>query len=168
MIRKSLGTPGGKAPLSKRWLVDARCKRLGWVMVPHTARADLENEIADAFDEFVSIIFNQKIVVHPMLLNRIQSLEKSMIEKLYELAENWRKTRIERFEEARVEVVTNRIAMAIILDLVAALFVRLDNKISDYNLIDMDTKDGELVFCAIEVLDERVTEAVTTIVRSWK
>jgi hypothetical protein len=168
MISKSLGSAGMAPQLSKRWLVDARCKRLGWVMVPYDATDKLTNEIADAFDEFATIIFEQKIVVHPMLLNRIESLEKSLIEKLCELANSWRKTRIERFEEARVEVVTNRVALAIVLETVAALFARLDAKISDYGLIDMDVKEGELVFCAIECLDERVTEAVTQIVRGWK
>jgi hypothetical protein len=168
MIGKSLGSAGGEAALSKRWLVDAKCRRLGWVMVPYDAADKLTNSIADAFDEFEDIILDQKIVVHPMLLNRIESLEKAMIEKLCELANSWRKTRIEKFEQARIEVVTNKVALAIFLESVVQLFARLDAKISDYNLIDIDAKEGELVFCAIECLDERVTEDVTKIVRGWK
>ena len=154
--------------LSRRWLVDAKCRRLGWVIVPYDAGDKLTNAIADAFDEFETIIFEQKIVVHPMLLNRIEHLENALIEKLCGLASSWRKTRFEKFEEARVEVVTHKVALAITLDLVAQLLARLDAKIIDYSLIDMDAREGELVFLAIECLDERVTEDVTKIVRSWK
>jgi len=168
MRGKSLGSAGLELPLTKRWLVDAKCRRMGWVIVPYDAGDTIENAIIDAFDEFETIIFEQKLVVHPFLLNRIQSLEKAMLTKLCELASSWRKTRYEKFEQARVEIVTNKVALAVTLELVSSLFARLDAKISDYNLINIDNPNEELVFGVIECLDETVTEAVTTIVRSWK
>ena len=153
--------------LSRRWIVDAQCKRLGWVMVPCGAGEDLTNIIADAFDALERNVILQKLRVHESLLTLIESLEESLIVQTCDLTSGWRKTRITRWEQARVEIVTNARAVEKLTQLLQALFERMHVRITDYSLIDAENDKDKLVFLELERLEEKVTEDVIKLAKGW-
>jgi hypothetical protein len=155
-------------PKTRRWLVDAKCKRLGWVMVPVTAGDDITHVIAKNFDKMEQAFITKKIPVHESLLDLLERLEGSMIEKLCELANGWRKTRITKWQQARTEIVSTKAALRLVLELLDDLFERMHTRITDYTLIDVTKDQDKLVFLELECLEEKVIEDVTKIAKGWK
>jgi hypothetical protein len=154
--------------LSRRWLADAQCKKLGWVMVPYDASEKLTHAVAGAFDILQTAITVKKLVVHTSLLDMIERLETALIEKLCDLASSFRRTRITRWEQTDIEVVTAKAALGFVTELLEALFSRLHTRITDYTLIDCNNPDDKLTFLELECLEEKVVEDVTKIVEGWK
>jgi hypothetical protein len=155
-------------PKSRRWLVDSKCKKLGWVMVPVTAGDDLARAITKSFDKMEQAFITKKIPVHESLLDLIERLETNLIEKLCELANGWRKTRITKWQEARTEIVSMAGALTVVLELLDQLFDRLHTRVTDYTLIDTSKDQDKLVFLELECLEEKVIEDVAKIVKGWK
>jgi hypothetical protein len=86
---------------SRRWLMEAECKKLGWVMVPYDAGVPMSKAVAKSFEQLQNAIELKHMVVHTSLLDLIERLETALIEKLCDLATTFRETRAERWEAHR-------------------------------------------------------------------
>jgi hypothetical protein len=163
---------------SRRWLMEAECKRLGWVMVPYNAGVPLSKAVASSFDTLQKAITVKQLVVHTSLLDLIERLEAALIEKLCDLATTLLVTRSDRWtqyemaktekEKSDIEVFTNEVAMAFVSDLLEALFARLHRQITDYALINSKDPQDKLMFLELECLEDKVKEDVLKIVGAWK
>lgn len=89
-------------PLSQRWRVDAECKRLGWVMVPHTAGDDITNVIATNFDKLQESLYQHGLyeIAHPKLLSSIERLEDKLTEQLCGIANTWLRMRLAGWQKS--------------------------------------------------------------------
>jgi uncharacterized protein YutE (UPF0331/DUF86 family) len=157
-------------PLSQRWRVDAECKRLGWVMVPHTAGENITSAVAAGFDRLQASLYQHGLyeIAHPHLLSNVERLEEKLVEQLCDLAKGWLSARLNGWQKARTVIVTNQVAVQTVSDLVSSLFVSLGTKISDYKLINDKDDQEALILLNLENLQEDVTEGIVKIVRGWK
>jgi hypothetical protein len=157
-------------PLSQRWMADARCERLGWVMVPYDATENLTHAIADPFDELAHAMASEGFFefAHPDLLKGLNDLEKFLVEDLCSLANSWRKTRITGWEKSRTVVVTNEAAVIRVDEVMTDLFGKLGEQIKDYNLLDDRDRNDARIFFALQRLQEYVIRKVLKVVRGWK
>ena len=163
---------------SRRWLMEAECKKLGWVMVPYDAGVPISKAVAASFFKLQVSIELKQMVVHTSLLDLIERLETALIEKLCDLATTFRETRAERWETYRnaqtdieksnITVMTTAIAVEFVGELIDALFARLHRQITDYGLIDSKDAQDKLMFLELECLETKTKEDVLKIVGAWK
>jgi hypothetical protein len=170
MRMKPVSLAYAQQPLSQRWRVDAECKRLGWVMVPHTAGDDITSAVASNFDKFQNSLYQHGLyeIAHPKLLSNIERLEDKLTEQLCDIAKGWLKTRLTGWQQARIVIVTNAVAVQMVDDLMSNLFTSVGTKISDYKLINDGDDREALILLDLENLQEDVMEAVVKVVRGWK
>lgn len=156
------------APLSRRWEADAQCRELAWIMVPTAAGDEITNSVADTFDALTEAFRTKQLIVHPSLLQLIETLEANIIEMLCRTADGWRKQRIANGHKHDADVITIDVGVAATKGLISSLFERMYTRITDYELIDKNNKQEKLVLLDLECLEEKLGGDIAKIVKGWK
>jgi hypothetical protein len=153
--------------VAQRLDAEFKCRLLGWVIVPYDAGDLLSKSVAKNFGEMFDDLTSLKVIVHPAVLKLIERLEEAMINKLFDLANGWRETRITKGTAMNTPVVTVDMCAVCIQDLIAELFKQFLGRIEYNCLIDLSNRQEVLVYLEIDCLKEKIVYDATKIVKEW-
>jgi hypothetical protein len=110
---------------------------LEWVIVPYNGGDLLSKAIANDFMDMINDIISLKVIVNPALLKLIERLEEAMINKLLDLANGWRTTRVTKGTDASTPVVTTDMSILCVQKLINELFGQFLGRIEYNCLVDL-------------------------------